>query len=63
MVIAIDAAVVLAGAERLLAEFPPASTDPLVFLRAQYDAGLGVGSQPGGIRRARRLDRPPAPGR
>ena len=40
MVIAIDAAELLAEAERLLAAYPPASTDPLVFLRAQYDAGL-----------------------
>jgi alkylation response protein AidB-like acyl-CoA dehydrogenase len=31
---------VLARVDRLLAEHPPSSTDPLEFLRAQYDAGL-----------------------
>ena len=36
---AIDA-VVDAAVERLLAEHPPARTDPVAFLRAQFDAGL-----------------------
>ena len=40
MVMTVDEAEVLASADRLLSEYPPASTDPLVFLRAQYDAGL-----------------------
>ena len=48
MVIAIDEAEVLAGVDRLLAEYPPASTEPLVFLRAQYDAGLAWVHNPPG---------------
>ena len=35
-------------ADELLAACPPESTDPKVFLRAQYDAGLAVGALPRG---------------
>ena len=35
-----DAALVDEAAEELLAGFPPAETDPITFLRAQFDAGL-----------------------
>jgi alkylation response protein AidB-like acyl-CoA dehydrogenase len=35
-----DAAALAAKVEELLLQHPPASTDPRVFLRAQYDAGL-----------------------
>ncbi len=36
------------GADRLLSEYPPGSTDPFVFLRAQYDAGLAWVQNPPG---------------
>ena len=48
MVVTVDEAEVLAAADRLLSEYPPASTDPLVFLRAQYDAGLAWVQNPHG---------------
>ena len=35
-----DETEVLAAVDRLLTEYPPASSEPIVFLRAQYDAGL-----------------------
>jgi alkylation response protein AidB-like acyl-CoA dehydrogenase len=35
-----DASTLAAQVEHLLERHPPASTDPVVFLRAQYDAGL-----------------------
>src|SRR5579884_983599 len=35
-----DADLVEAAVEGLLAEHPPRSTDPVIFLRAQFDAGL-----------------------
>jgi alkylation response protein AidB-like acyl-CoA dehydrogenase len=40
MVNAIDEAEIMACVDRLLDEHPPGSTEPLVFLHAQYDAGL-----------------------
>jgi alkylation response protein AidB-like acyl-CoA dehydrogenase len=48
MVMTVDETEVLAAADRLLSQYPPASTDPLVFLRAQYDAGLAWVQNPPG---------------
>lgn len=36
----VDEKAVEAAVDRLLAEFPPGRTDPVAFLRAQFDAGL-----------------------
>ncbi|MET0627637.1 MAG: acyl-CoA dehydrogenase family protein, partial [Acidimicrobiia bacterium] len=43
-----DATAIDAKVDELLAAFPPASTDPLVFLQAQYDAGLAWVDHPVG---------------
>ena len=39
--------------DELLASFPPATTDPKVFLGAQFDRGSGLGALPRGQRRSR----------
>ena len=44
----IDETEVLARADQLLGEYPPASTDSVTFLRAQYDAGLAWVQNPPG---------------
>ena len=44
----IDETEVLARVDQLLGEYPPASTDPVTFLRAQYDAGLAWVQNPPG---------------
>jgi len=43
-----DRSVVAAAADRLLEEHPPATTDPIEFLRAQYAAGLAWVHYPAG---------------
>ena len=44
-----DGGVIDAAVERLLAEHPPAGTDPIEFLRAQFDAGLAYVWFPRGL--------------
>ena len=43
-----DEARVREAAETLIADHPPASTDPVTFLGAQFDAGLGWVAYPEG---------------
>jgi alkylation response protein AidB-like acyl-CoA dehydrogenase len=53
-----DEALVTAGVDALLAEYPPAETDPVTFLGAQFDAGLAFVHFPesyGGLGLSRRL--------
>src|SRR3979409_2229279 len=59
----VDDADLRTRAERLLADHPPASTDAVTFLRAQYDAGLAwVHDPPGSAGRAAARDDPHAAG-